>query len=47
MIKFSANEVLEIKATNGPTMFYMCSSKNQDASLLLFLYLLFLLTALF
>lgn len=48
MIKFSANEVLEIKATDGPTMFFMCSSKNWDASLLflLFLYLLFLLTAL-
>ena len=36
MIKFSANEVLEIKATNGPTMFYMCSSKNRDASLLFY-----------
>lgn len=48
MIKFSASELLEIKATNGPTMFYMCSSKNQDASLLfyfLFIYF-FLLTAL-
>lgn len=41
MTKFSANEVLEIKATNGPTIFYMCSSKNQDASLLFYFFFIY------